>query len=70
MVVRVMVWILVRVMVRKVRLVVSGVWWGGGLFDYSVYSWSSFNQKRHGRTRQGSGKDQELDNKSIHIFTS
>ena len=20
-------------------------WWGGGLFDYSVYSWSLFNQE-------------------------
>ena len=51
---------------------VCGGWVGGGLFDYSVYSWSWFNQKP-GRfdldgTKTGSppgqdkDQDQELDN--------
>ena len=32
----------------------GGVGWGGGLFDYSVYSWPSFNQKWN-LPMQGSG---------------
>ena len=35
-------------------------WSGGGLFDYSVFSWTSFSQERI-QTRVGPGKDQDLD---------
>ena len=34
----------------------KGLWWGG-LFDYSVYSWPSFNQEWNQRTRLGPGQD-------------
>ena len=35
---------IIKAMVRASKsLLVVG--WGGGLFDYSVYSWPSFNQK-------------------------
>ena len=42
------------------------VGWGGGLFDFSVYSWPSFNQKEMVKVGPGLGpcKDQELDNKT------
>ena len=61
---------------------VGGVVGWGGLFDYSVYSWPSFNQEWNQamvgpcldqvRTMLGLGKDpdldQELDNKTNFNF--
>ena len=40
-------------------------WWGG-LFDYSVYSWPSFNQEWN-QAMVGPGKDQDLDQELDNI---
>ena len=46
--------------------------WGGGLFDYSVFYWSSFNQEWN-QAMVGPGKDHDLDqelDKKVNIYVN